>query len=305
MFQNYSMMYRIFPLVTIFSITLYLTSCEVSRESSEERSSAEFEQAQAEQRGVENQIKEVIYDIPSPSEIPFLLQATGAEYNASLINDISNADSYSTRNNEAALNLGVYSADIGYLSSYGKVQEALNYMNKAKNLAENLGLSGAFRPELIQRFEKNLSRKDSLAYILNETISRAENYLKDENRNHLAALIIAGSFVEGLYISTQLIEQYPKDILPEDSRNLILTPLIRVVLEQEKATNDLLGLLKTIERSQTVLELTKDLEELSQSYDQLNIQEQIQQNRADLVLSDETLSDITNKVAEIRAYIVE
>lgn len=305
MFQNYSMMYKKFPLVTLFSITLYLTSCEVSRESSEERSSSEFEQAQAEQRGVENQIKEVIYDIPSPSEIPFLLQATGAEYNASLVNDISDAESYSTRNDEAALNLGVYSADIGYLSSYGKVQEALYYMDKAKNLADNLGLSGAFSPELIQRFEKNLSRKDSLAYILNETISKAENYLMDENRNHLAALIITGSFVEGLYISTQLIEQYPKDILPEDSRNLILSPLIRVVLKQEKATNDLLRLFKTIERSQTVVKITEDLEELSQNYDRLNIDEQIRQNRADLVLSNETLSDITNKVAEMRGYIVE
>jgi hypothetical protein len=305
MSQNNSMMYRILPLVTLFSTALYLTSCEVSRESSENNASSEFEQAQAEQSEVGSQIREVIYDIPSPSEIPFLLQATGAEYNASFVNDLSRADLYSTRNDKAALNLGVYSADIGYLSSYGKVQEALNYMEKSKNLADNLGLSGAFSPELVRRFERNLSRRDSLAYLLNETINTAENFLKDENRNHLAALIIAGSFVEGLYIATQLIEQYPKDILPEDSRNLILSPLIRVVLEQEKATNDLLALLKTIERSQTVIELTEDLEELNKSFEELNIDEQIQQNRADLVLSDETLSDITEKVAEMREYIVE
>lgn len=295
-------MYRILPLVTLFSTTLYFTSCEVSKESSENDGSSEFEQAQAEQR--ETQIREVIYDIPSPSEIPYLLEATGAEYNASLVNDISRADLYSTRNNQAALNLGVYSVDIGYLSSYGKAQEALNYMEKSKDLADNLGLSGAFKPELIRRFERNLGRRDSLAYLLNETINTAEDYLKDENRNHLAALIITGSFVEGLYISTQLIEQYPKNILPEDSRNMILSPLIRVVLEQEKSTKELLKLLKTIERSETVIELTQDLEELKEKFEELNIDEQIQQNRADLVLSDESLNDITDKVAEMRSYIV-
>lgn len=178
-------------------------------------------------------------------------------------------------------------------------------MEKSKNLGDNLGLSGAFSPELIRRFEYNLSRKDSLAYLLNETINTAEDYLKDENRNQLAALIIAGSFVEGLYISTQLIDQYPKDILPADSRNLILSPLIRVVLEQEKSSKELLKLLKSIESSQTVNELTEDLEELNENFEELNINEQIQQNRADLVLSDETLNDITDKVAEMRSYIVE
>lgn len=297
-------MYKLLPLLTFFFTILYLTSCEVSKESSENGSS-EFEKAQSEQRGVENQIKEVMYDIPSPSEIPFLLQASGAEYNASLINDISRADLYNTRNDKAALNLGVYSADVGYLSSYGKAQEALNYMQKSKDLADKLGLTGAFNPELVQRFERNLGNRDSLAYLLNQTINTAEDYLKEENRNHLAALIITGSFVEGLYISTQLINQYPKDILPEDSRNLILAPLMRVVLEQEKSTEDLLELLKSIERSETVLTLTEDLEELNESYKELDINEQIKQNRADLVLTDETLNDITNIVAEMRLYIVE
>ena len=31
-------------------------------------------------------IQDVVYNIPSPSEIPYLFEATGAEYNQSLVN---------------------------------------------------------------------------------------------------------------------------------------------------------------------------------------------------------------------------
>lgn len=297
-------MNRILSFIIIFSIPVSFMACNGAQETKED-ASEEFEQAQTEQSEMTNQIKEVIYEIPSPSEIPYLLEATGAEYDASVVNDISKVDQYSNRNYKAALNLGVYAADIGYLSSYDKVQEALNYMSKAKKLADDLGVSGAFDRELIKRFEKNLNDKDSLAYLLNETIHQVENYLQDENRNKLAALIITGSFIEGLFISTQLIDSYPKDILPDDQRNLILTPLIRVVLEQEKAVNDLLELLKSVEKTEPVDRLITDLQQLKELYNNLNIQEQIRNNRADMVLSDETLVNITKKVEEIRSYITE
>ncbi|MGK7389739.1 MAG: hypothetical protein ACNS60_05285 [Candidatus Cyclobacteriaceae bacterium M2_1C_046] len=297
-------MYKELNFIIIFSLALTFVGCNGSKDT-EESAAEEFEQAQTERSEVKEQIKEVVYEIPSPSEIPYLLEATGAEYDASLVNDISKVDQYSNRNYKAALNLGVYAADIGYLSSYDKVQEALSYMSKTKKLADDLGVSGAFDQKLIRRFEQNLNNKDSLAYLLNETINQVENYLQDENRNKLAALIITGSFIEGLYVSTQLINNYPKDILPDDARNLILTPLIRVVLEQEKAVRDLLELLRSVEQTEPINELITDLESIEKSYEELNIQDQIRNNRADLVLTDANLIDITQKVKETRSFIVE
>lgn len=284
----------------LFLFGMFACGSQTNEEKNE--SSEEFEQAESDLKG---QIQEVIYEIPSPSEIPFLLEATGAEFNQSLINDNNKADQYASRNDKAALNLGVYAADIGYLVSYDKVQEALTYMSSAKKLADNLGITGAFDNQLIKRFESNLSRKDSLSYLLNETINKTETYLKDDDRNKLAALIITGSFIEGLYISTALIKTYPKDILSDDSRNLVLTPLIRVVLEQEKSLDDLIEMLGTVENTAPVDSLLTDLRELQKDYDSLNIADQIKNNRADLVLSDKTLGDITNKVAAIRNSIVE
>ncbi len=286
-----------------FSLILLLGLYSCGPKSTEEESTTdEFDKADAE---LKESIQEVVYEIPSPSEIPFLLEATGAEFNETLVNDITRVEEYSTLNDNAALNLGVYATDVGYLVSYDKVQEALTYMSSSKKLADNLGVTGSFDTELIKRFEANLSRKDSLAYLLNETINKTDNYLKDDNRSKLAALIISGSFVEGLYISTALIDTYPNDILPDDSRNLVLTPLIRVVLEQEKSINDLSEMLGNIEQTEPVTSLVADLKDLSTKYASLNIEEQIRNNRADLVLTDETLSEITTKVAEIRSRMIQ
>lgn len=282
------------------ALTLGIWSCGSKKEKDE--NSDEFKQAE---ESLQDEIKDVVYNIPSPSEIPYLLQATGAEFNQSLMSDRKKADQYLAKNDKAALNLGVYAADIGYLSSYDKTQEAIDYMNAAKKLADNLGVIGSFDADILQRFEKNISNKDSLSELLNGAIQRTDKFLKDDKRNKPAALMITGSFVEGLYISTGLIKSYPKNLLKEQDRNLVLTPLIRVVLQQQKSVDELLKMLSTVEQSEPVVGLTKDLTDLQSSYKALNIEEQIKNNRADLALSDKNLNQISDIVAKMRTAIVE
>jgi len=278
-----------------------LWSCGGSK-NDENQNAKDFDDAQ---KALKDQIEDVIYNIPSPSEIPYLLQATGAEFNQSLLNDRNKADSYGSRTDKAALNLGVYASDIGYLSSYEKTQEAIDYLNSAKKLADNLGVIGSFDMDVLQRFESNIANKDSLANILNAAVQSSEKYLKDESRNKLAALLLTGSFVEGLYISTGLIKTYPKDLLPDDSRNLVLTPLMRVILQQEKSVDELSKMLTTIDQAEPVASLAADLTALQASYRSLNIEEQIKNNNSALVLTDKNLVEITKIVEKMRKSIVE
>src|SRR6478609_12199485 len=204
-------------------LTLGLWSCGSKKE--KEDNNDEFKQAE---ESLTEEIKDVVYNIPSPSEIPYMLQATGAEFNQSLLSDRKKADQYLTRNDKAALNLGVYAADIGYLVSYDKTQEAIDYVTASKKLANGLGVLGAFDQEALKSFEKNISNKDSLTRLVNDAVKETEKYLKGDNRVKPAALMLTGSFIEGLYISTGLIKTYPKDLKAED-RMLVLTPLLRVV----------------------------------------------------------------------------
>lgn len=254
---------------------------------------------------LKQQIEEVVYNIPSPSEIPYLLQTTGAEFNESLLNPRTKVDQYASRTDKAALNLGVYAADIGYLTSYDKTQEAIDYLNACKTLADNLGIIGSFDTEVLQRFEANISNKDSLTHLLDRSIKKTEIFLKDESRHKLSSLIVAGSFIEGLYISTGLIKTYPKNLLPDDKRIQVLTPLMRVVLQQKVSIGELLKMLQTVEQTEPVSSMVNDLTALDKAYKDLNIEEQIKQNRGDLVLSDKNLEEITKIVEKLRNGITE
>ena len=278
-----------------------LQSCG-SSSGDKDKNSEEFKAAG---ESLDKQIEEVVYNMPSPTEIPGILQTTGAEFNQALLNSKANADKYLARNDKAALNLGVYVADIGYLISYDKTQEAIDYLEICKNLGNNLNVIGSFDAGILQRFEKNISNKDSLSRLLDNAVKHTDNYLKNDDRTKLAALFVTGSFVEGLYISTGLVKTYPKNLLPDDERNLVLTPIIQVVLQQKKSVAELLNLLTSVDQTAPVVSIVADLKKLETTYAAMNIEEQIHNNRADLVLSDKNLLEVTNIVERMRNGVIE
>jgi hypothetical protein len=296
-----------FKLSINFLISAFLAFVLVSCGSSsgdKDKNSDEFKEAE---ESLKQQIEEVVYNIPSPSEIPYLLQTTGAEFNQSLLNSKDKVDQYVTRTDKAALNLGIYAADIGYLSSYDKTQEAIDYLGSAKTLADNLGIIGAFDTEVLKKFEQNISNKDSLTHLLDQSIKKTELFLKDDSRNKLSALVVTGSFIEGLYISTGLIKTYPKNLLPDDKRYQVLTPLMRVVLQQKVSVGELLKMLtsNSVEQTDPVTNIVADLKALDEAYKKLNIEEQIKNNKADLILTDKNLEEITVIVERLRNGITQ
>ena len=264
------------------AIMLLIYSC--SSDKKQESSSKEFDEA--------------------ASEIPFIIEATGADFIPDLVNDLVKSEKYISSNKVAAMNLGVFASDIGYLVTYEKVQEALNYMDACMEIGESLGLQSTIDISIIEKFEANLSNKDTLAAIINKAINDSDHYLKENERNNIAALVIAGTFIEGLYIATQIVDSYPKDILSDDERNLLLTPLIRIILEQEEPLANMISLLKSIDNKGDWIDgLINSLEELKSNYEELDIEELLDDNRANLVLSDRTLERITIQIKKIRTTV--
>jgi hypothetical protein len=281
-------------------VVLAFASCSKSGDD-KDQNSKEFDEAEG--AITDDDIEGLTDNIPPPTEIPYMLQATGAEFNQGLINSREKVDQYTTQNDKAALNLGVYAADIGYLTSYDKTQEAIDYLTACKTLSEDLGLIGTFDAELLEKFEKNISNKDSLTRLLDRTMKESEQFLREGNRKQLSALVVAGGFIEGLYIATGLIKTYPKDILPEDSRNVVLTPLMNVILKQRTSVSEMVKILDAAEETEMVKDIREDFKKLEETYQELNIEDQIKNNRADLVLSDKNLEGITALVEKIRKRI--
>lgn len=294
------MKFQLNSLLLILLACFVLSSC--GPKGDQNKSSDEFTEAE---KSLKDEIKDIAYSIPAPSEIPYLLEASGAEYNQSLVNDRKKADSYKSQSDKAALNLGVYTADIGYLSSYGKTQESIDYLNACKALADDLGVSGSFDRTTLEKFEANIANKDSLAALLNDAMKKTDKYMKDDNRSKLGALMVTGSFVESLYISTGIVKSYPKNILPDDKRNLILTPLMRIIIDQKKSVSEVTKMLGTVEQTGPIPAILADLKSLDAAYASLNIEEQIKANKANLALSDKSLEEITKITEKLRSDIVQ
>ncbi|MDJ1471660.1 hypothetical protein [Xanthocytophaga flava] len=246
----------------------------------------------------------ILSALPKTSDIPATIQLTGADFNQSLINPSSKVASYTTTNDKAALNLGAYATDIGYLSVYKKTQDVLTYLKGAQKLSDHLGLSNAFGEAMQKRFQSNLATEDSLVKIVDESMLYVRKYLADNQRDATGALVVTGSFVEGLYISTGLIKKYPKDV-PADVRNGVLTQLILDIIKQKQSLADLITILKSVKQDEAVVAYTQKLNDLYGQFEALKFEESLKSNAGNFAVTDKTLTEITKKVEAIRADIVK
>ena len=246
---------------------------------------------------------DVMADFPPVSEVPSLLALSGVDFNQSLLNEAAKAKNYSTTAEKAALNLGVYATDIGYLSVYGKTQPAITHIRSAQTLSDFIGVNNAYGASMQKRFEQNISNKDSLVKIVDEGMGAANRFLKENDRKSTAALVLTGGFIEGLYISTGLIEKYPKSV-PENVRNQVLVSLMRTILKQKKTVADLVTLLKSAGQEGEVAEYTASMEELYKRFEAVDFDKMISENKGDLILTDKNLAGITEQVKKIRSKIV-
>lgn len=251
-------------------------------------------------------VDKLISDLPSPTEVPYMLKATGSDFTPNLINSLEKLDNYIADEGESALNLGIYATDIGYLISYDKVEEALDYTEACQKLAESLGVASVFDVSTMERFQENIDNPDSINNLISESISSVQQRLQGADRIPVAALVVSGSFAEGLYLAVKVVEEYPTDVLDEQTRNLILEPMVRVILEQEDPLNDIIGMLNNLPQSELITQMLGEFNKLKGFYDGSlsEIEEKISSNEGDFMLTQDMLSDLTNEVKRIRQDIV-
>ncbi|WP_258097731.1 hypothetical protein [Marinoscillum pacificum] len=294
-----------------FTLTLLVSasflSTMVSCGGGSSKSTAEDVAFEDAEKKIVTDMDQVIHDLPSPTEVPYMLQATGADFNKDIINGLERLPKYLTNEDESALNLGIYATDMGYLISYKQLEEATDYLESSQKLAESLGVASVFSVATIEKFQSNLDNPDSLNKILTKSIADVEDRLESADRVSVAALILAGSFVEGLYLAVEVIETYPTDVLDEETRNLILEPLVKVVLDQEKPLLDVIGLLKDLPEDDIIDHMISELEVLRVLYetDLAEVDKKIAENTGDFMLTESDLSGIRTEVKRIRTDIVE
>lgn len=195
--------------------------------------------------------KNIFYNIPSPMETASLLKRAGADYNGKILNDVKNVDKY-TAASKQALNLGIYGADLSYASVFKHTQESMFYTSCSKKLADRLGVSSVFNDSTLEAMERSQNDRDALLDIISETYWNVDGYLKENGRDNISALMIAGGWVEGLYIATQVARTNDS---PE---------LRQRIAEQHYSLKDLLDLIASYEVDEPALNGVKsDLEAIA------------------------------------------
>ncbi len=147
-----------------------------------------------------------VFPLPSPWQVSSLIKKLNLPYNDKFVNKPDNYQKYTTSFKQS-LNLGIYGTDLSYLNIYEKIQESVSYLGTIKKLSEELGVTQAFEPEVFESIERNINNRDSLTRIIARAYANSDFYLKTNDRHDIGALIIAGGWIESMYLLTQIVQE--------------------------------------------------------------------------------------------------
>ncbi len=198
------------------------------------------------------ELEKIFFSIPSPVEMSALIKEKGYTFDVAKLNAASNVDKY-TGEAKQAVNLGIYGADLSYAAMFDQKQVTMEYFASAQKLAKQMGVDGALTSELIERLDGNQENRDSLLAIVSEAYADLNGYLKENQRVEVSALVVAGGWLEALYLST---------IYSEDGN----ADMRQRIAEQKYALNNLVDYFEKFGDKETLKEMKADLLSLKDLY---------------------------------------
>ena len=288
-------------LIPILILAVATWSCQPAKEKTVES---------AEPSNYEKQRSEFLNSMLSANEVAAQIQATAAEFNPALMNIPINYAELSADTLKRAANLGIYLADLNYSVAYKQSESTREMFNSAYNLSKSLGMDETMLRFIQQRYETNINQNDSVKSALNELFTKATESLKGPQRERVLGVAMAAYSLENLHLALGVIETYPKDILPEDSRIQILVPLFKMVLEQKPRVESIYEFLRTLgdpsdpDRTPNFAFFDKSYSELLDVYNRLHVEEAIANNQGTVLMNDAVVAELKDKVNTMREKTV-
>jgi uncharacterized membrane-anchored protein YhcB (DUF1043 family) len=251
--------------------------------------------------------KKIFYSLPSPLETAMLLKSAGATYQEDLLNRIENAPKYTT-NKKMALNLGIYTTDLSFASLFDQTQTSIEYMSAAKELADRLGILDVFTDSTIKRLEDNVNNRDVIMDIISETFMSSSSYLTESNRAPIAAIVLIGGWIEGLYISTAIVKQ----------TSFENNKLVERIADQKFSLDIVIKLIEKYSYNEDVASLLITMSEVQDIYDKIEIKTTqitpvkdektnvtVLESSSTISMSPEVFEELSEKVKIIRTNFIQ
>ena len=250
---------------------------------------------------------EIVQNISSPVEIAALIKAVGVPYSNQYLATTDYVDNYNT-SFKKALGLGIFGADLGYQNMYNKTGGVIDYISAIKTLADGIRVGQFFDFTTLKRLATNNQNLDSLMYISVQNFNQMDRYLRENKRSNLSSLIVAGVWIESMYLLGEVIKESPNAELSEK------------IGEQKIILSNLMILLKNYERDPDFKKLIDQLTEIQDIYRDVTITYEkgepemveedgmlvIKQNDKQYIeISDEILFKIIDKTVEVRNKIIQ
>ncbi|MBW7868262.1 MAG: hypothetical protein H3C31_08065 [Brumimicrobium sp.] len=299
--MTYKKIYLVFGLITLLLMT---NSCKDDNNSNGNSINDTIKEVFNPDRSFNANFDGKLFSIPSPIQTALLIKSLSLPFNETLLNNKENISKY-VQEDVKAINLGVYSADLGYVSLYNQSAKSINYMSLVESLANDLGISGAFDKNFIKRFENNTSNEDSLLVLISHGLRKADNFLKENDRKNMSALILTGGWVESMYLATQIYNSSKNNeiLIRIGEQKQSLTTILELLerYNSDGANDKYITLFNDLQTSFSQIETNYEyIEPVTDKAKKLTTIK----SKMTIVISDELMTEIIEKMQSIRSTIV-
>lgn len=280
----------------------FLFSCSSNDTSSDTDKLNELVKTDTSSTHISNELfDKMIGSVPSPLELSSVIKESGADYSSALLNSTTNAEKY--KNDKfKAINLGVYGLDLGYMTLYNKSLSTVDYISVINKQANELNLGQFFNFNLLEKLSSG-NNTEELMTESNKSFRKMNSFLIQQKRGEISALMIIGSWIEGVYLTSQIATQNKSKELKER------------IGEQKKAVDNVLILLSVFKDNPMFPDIIKEVEDLQKLYEGVSISyvymeptqvmvdgemEIIDNSKNEIKISDLQFQQITEKIKQIR-----
>ena len=233
---------------------------------------------------------DVLNAMPDPIEIVDLIKSTGIDYDNSILNKPENTDKYNSEH-KMALNMGVYTVDLGYANLHNKTQDAIKYLDATKKMTDGLKVSQFFDFEKIKSITEESKDLNQLIITTGMGLDKMRQGLEDEKRSETITLIVAGGWLEAIYLATQVADKSDKKELKEKiaDQKIVVNELIKM-FEANKGT------------SKHLADIYEDFKKINDAFSNISVKNeegkevQVEMSKEDFTKLNQAIKEARNKI---------
>lgn len=254
----------------------------------------------------QSEMTDFVDNMSSPVEMAALIKHLEVDFSNKYLAATDNIEDFTT-SYQQAFNLGIFSADLGYLNMYNKTNTVIDYIGAIKTLADGVNVGQFFDFSTLKRLAQNNQNLDSLMLISVQSFNQMDRYLRNNNRTNLSVLIVTGVWMEGMYLATQVYKEKPHPQLKEriGEQKIIMDKLMLFLknFEQDKYFQSLVAELELLHEDLKQVKITVELGE-TEAIEKDGMLVFVQNDVSIVDVSDELIVSITEKTEQIRNKLI-